>query len=101
LYRYNKVLKYFSYEHFYVIYCKFWELDSDHDFLIDKEDLLRYGNHALTYRAVDRVFAEAPRRFVSGVKGKMGYEAGLLQAVKSVDPIARKRLVSSTLEAMK
>ena len=70
----NKVLKYFSYEHFYVIYCKFWELDSDHDFLIDKEDLLRYGNHALTYRVVDRVFAEAPRRFVSGVKGKMGYE---------------------------
>ena len=32
------------------------------------EDLLRYGNHALTYRAVDRVFAEAPRRFVSGAK---------------------------------
>eukprot|EP00959_Pyramimonas_sp_CCMP1952_P087589 1832939-Pyramimonas_sp.AAC.1 len=24
----NKVLKYFSYEHFYVIYCKFWELDT-------------------------------------------------------------------------
>ena len=70
----NKVLRFFSYEHFYVIYCKFWELDSDHDFLIDKEDLLRYGNHALTYRVVDRVFAEAPRRFVSGVKGKMGYE---------------------------
>ena len=20
----NKVLKYFSYEHFYVVYCKFW-----------------------------------------------------------------------------
>lgn len=50
--------RYFSYEHFYVIYCKFWELDSDHDFLIDKEDLLRYGNHALTYRIVDRIFAQ-------------------------------------------
>ena len=70
----NKVLRYFSYEHFYVVYCKFWELDGDHDFLIDKEDLLRYGNHALTYRVVDRIFAEMPRRFVSGVKGKMGYE---------------------------
>lgn len=23
----NKVLRYFSYEHFYVIYCKFWDLD--------------------------------------------------------------------------
>lgn len=24
----NKILRYFSYEHFYVIYCKFWELDT-------------------------------------------------------------------------
>jgi len=70
----NKVLKHFSYEHFYVIYCKFWELDTDHDFYIDREDLLRYGNHALTYRIVDRIFSQAPRRFVSGVEGKMGYE---------------------------
>jgi serine/threonine-protein phosphatase 2A regulatory subunit B'' len=70
----NKVLKYFSYEHFYVIYCKFWELDSDHDFLIDKDDLLRYGNHALTYRIVERIFSQVPRKFRSGVEGKMGYE---------------------------
>jgi hypothetical protein len=52
------VRRYFSYEHFYVIYCKFWELDSDHDFLIDKDDLLRYGNHALTYRIVERIFSQ-------------------------------------------
>lgn len=70
----NKVLRYFSYEHFYVIYCKFWELDNDHDFFIDREDLLRYGNHALTYRVVDRIFAQVPRRFTSGIEGKMGYE---------------------------
>ena len=104
-----QILKYFSYEHFYVVYCKFWELDTDHDFLIDREDLLRYGNHALTYRIVDRIFeqaslsgapcdmtlrlrfvflllqlllftvlpllfAQAPRRFVCEVEGKMGYE---------------------------
>ena len=54
--------RYFSYEHFYVIYCKFWELDSDHDFLIDKDDLLRYGNHALTYRIVERIFAQVRGR---------------------------------------
>lgn len=24
----NKVTDYFSYEHFYVTYCKFWELDT-------------------------------------------------------------------------
>ncbi|KVI05130.1 Calcium-binding EF-hand [Cynara cardunculus var. scolymus] len=70
----NKVLRYFSYEHFYVIYCKFWELDTDHDFLIDKENLIRYGNHALTYRIVDRIFSQVPRKFTSNVEGKMGYE---------------------------
>ncbi|KAI3816223.1 hypothetical protein L1987_15915 [Smallanthus sonchifolius] len=70
----NKILKYFSYEHFYVIYCKFWELDTDHDFLIDKENLIRYGNHALTYRIVDRIFSQVPRKFTSNVDGKMGYE---------------------------
>ncbi|KAK3028126.1 hypothetical protein RJ639_038987 [Escallonia herrerae] len=70
----NKVLRYFSYEHFYVIYCKFWELDTDHDFLIDKENLIRYGNHALTYRIVDRIFSQVPRKFISKIEGKMGYE---------------------------
>ncbi|XP_073001645.1 serine/threonine protein phosphatase 2A regulatory subunit B''beta-like [Typha latifolia] len=70
----NKVLRYFSYEHFYVIYCKFWELDTDHDFFIDKENLIRYGNHSLTYRIVDRIFSQVPRKFTSRTEGKMGYE---------------------------
>ncbi|KAJ4888050.1 Serine/threonine protein phosphatase 2A regulatory subunit B''beta [Raphanus sativus] len=70
----NKVLRYFSYEHFYVIYCKFCELDTDHDLLIDKEDLMRYGNHALTLRIVDRIFSQVARKFTSKVEGKMGYE---------------------------
>ncbi|XP_042395201.1 serine/threonine protein phosphatase 2A regulatory subunit B''beta-like [Zingiber officinale] len=70
----NKVLRYFSYEHFYVIYCKFWELDTDHDFFIDKENLIKYGNHALTYRIVERIFSQIPRKFKSKVDGKMGYE---------------------------
>ncbi|XP_010524951.1 PREDICTED: serine/threonine protein phosphatase 2A regulatory subunit B''beta [Tarenaya hassleriana] len=70
----NKVLRYFSYEHFYVIYCKFWELDTDHDFLIDKENLIRYGNHSLTFRIVDRIFSQVARKFTSKVDGKMGYE---------------------------
>ncbi|KAL9686641.1 hypothetical protein QQ045_031034 [Rhodiola kirilowii] len=70
----NKVLRFFCYEHFYVIYCKFWELDTDHDFLIDKENLIRYGNHGLTYRIVDRIFSQVPRKFTCKVEGKMGYE---------------------------
>jgi len=58
------VCRYFSYEHFYVIYCKFWELDTDHDFLIDKENLIRYGNHALTYRIVDRIFSQVCENYM-------------------------------------
>jgi len=51
----NRSADVFSYEHFYVIYCKFWELDKDHDLIIDAEDLSRYGGGALTRRAVERV----------------------------------------------
>ena len=70
----NQVTDFFSDEHFYVIYCKFWELDSDHDFLINKEDLLRYGTHALTCKIVDRIFSEAPRKFSCKLPGYMCYE---------------------------
>ncbi len=41
----NLVTQYFSYEHFYVIYCKFWELDGDHDLTISKADLSRHNNY--------------------------------------------------------
>jgi serine/threonine-protein phosphatase 2A regulatory subunit B'' len=65
------VRDYFSYEHFYVIYCTFWELDSDHDFLLDKDDLLKYDGHALSRRAIDRIFSEIPTKFTSAVPGRM------------------------------
>uniref|UniRef100_A0A2K6D400 EF-hand domain-containing protein n=1 Tax=Macaca nemestrina TaxID=9545 RepID=A0A2K6D400_MACNE len=41
----NQLTEFFSYEHFYVIYCKFWELDTDHDLLIDAHDLARHNDH--------------------------------------------------------
>ena len=40
------------------IMLQFWELDNDHDFLISKDDLVRYGNHSLTYRIVERIFLQ-------------------------------------------
>lgn len=40
----NQITEYFSYEHFYVIYCKFWELDKDHDLIIDKQDLSKHND---------------------------------------------------------
>ncbi|KAF4687392.1 Serine/threonine-protein phosphatase 2A regulatory subunit B'' subunit alpha, partial [Perkinsus olseni] len=70
----NKIRAYFSYEHFYVLYCKFWELDEDHDFLLDKDDLLKYDGHAFSRKAIDRIFSEIPAKFISGIPGKMGYE---------------------------
>jgi serine/threonine-protein phosphatase 2A regulatory subunit B'' len=51
-----QVLKYFSYEHFYVIYCKFWELDTDHDFYISREDLAHYSQCALSFQIIERIF---------------------------------------------
>ncbi|XP_041974619.1 serine/threonine-protein phosphatase 2A regulatory subunit B'' subunit beta-like isoform X2 [Aricia agestis] len=53
----NQVTQYFSYEHFYVIYCKFWELDKDHDLFIDKHDLARHNDHALSSRMIERVLS--------------------------------------------
>ena len=39
----NLVRDYFSYNHFYVIWCLFWELDEDEDSLLHTDDLLRCG----------------------------------------------------------
>ncbi|XP_053315185.1 serine/threonine-protein phosphatase 2A regulatory subunit B'' subunit alpha isoform X2 [Spea bombifrons] len=58
----NQVTDYFSYEHFYVIYCKFWELDTDHDLYIDQKDLARYNDHASSHRIIERVFSGAVTR---------------------------------------
>lgn len=44
----NQVTQFFSYEHFYVIYCKFWELDRDHDLYIDRNDLARHNDHGMS-----------------------------------------------------
>ena len=70
----NTIRQFFSYEHFYVLYCKFWDLDSDHDFLIDKDDLVKYDGHAYSPRAIERVFSEIGFKFTSGIPGKMNYD---------------------------
>lgn len=56
----NNITEYFSYEHFYVIYCKFWELDKDHDLLIDKNDLAAHSDRGklnISYRGTTRSHA--------------------------------------------
>ncbi|XP_062390223.1 serine/threonine-protein phosphatase 2A regulatory subunit B'' subunit beta isoform X1 [Sardina pilchardus] len=58
----NQLTEYFSYEHFYVIYCKFWELDTDHDLFIDQKDLARHNDHAISNRMMERIFSGAVTR---------------------------------------
>nr|XP_017536835.1 serine/threonine-protein phosphatase 2A regulatory subunit B'' subunit beta isoform X1 [Manis javanica] len=70
----NQLTEYFSYEHFYVIYCKFWELDTDHDLLIDAQDLARHNDHAISTKMIERIFSGAVTRGRSVQKeGKMSY----------------------------
>ncbi|KAG0185915.1 Serine/threonine-protein phosphatase 2A regulatory subunit B'' subunit alpha [Apophysomyces sp. BC1034] len=45
----------FSYKHFYVLYCKFWTLDCDHDLVISEYDLARYDHTAMVPRIIRRV----------------------------------------------
>lgn len=50
-----KILDPFSYKHFYVIYCKFWELDSNNAMRIDESSLQTFDCCALTTRMASRV----------------------------------------------
>ncbi len=68
----NKVVDYFSYEHFYVLYCKFFELDADKDSQLTKADLLKYGEHSLSEAIVDRIFQVGTKVFSDGQVGGFG-----------------------------
>ncbi|KAG8430666.1 hypothetical protein GDO86_020182 [Hymenochirus boettgeri] len=69
----NQSTDYFSYEHFYVIYCKFWELDTDHDLYIDEHDLAKHNDHAISSRVIQRIFSGAVTRNQKVQKGKISY----------------------------
>lgn len=68
----NRVVEYFSYEHFYVLYCRFFELDGDKDSKLSRDDLLRYGDHSLSEAIVDRIFQVGARAFTDGKEGAFG-----------------------------
>ncbi|XP_004682238.1 PREDICTED: serine/threonine-protein phosphatase 2A regulatory subunit B'' subunit alpha isoform X2 [Condylura cristata] len=70
----NQITDYFSYEHFYVIYCKFWELDCDHDLYISQADLSHYNDQASSNRIIERIFSGAVTRGKTVQKeGRMSY----------------------------
>lgn len=70
----NEVLEYFSYEHFYVLYCRFWELDTDRDLHLTYFDMCNYGQGMLTPLVVERVVNGFGRPLSSGTKKCLDYE---------------------------
>jgi Ca2+-binding EF-hand superfamily protein len=71
----NHVLAFFSYEHFYVLYCRFWELDSDKDLFINAADFERYfPEQTANDLLVQRVFQGVGRKLQSKQKDRMGYD---------------------------
>ena len=60
----NQITDFFSYEHFYVIYCKFWELDKDHDLFIDREDLARHNDHGNNFNKIIERSASLKHTFI-------------------------------------
>lgn len=45
----------FSYKHFYVLYCKFWVLDEDHNLIISENDLKNYNDGLLPKRLTTQI----------------------------------------------
>ncbi|EPY36640.1 protein phosphatase 2 (formerly 2A), regulatory subunit B'' [Strigomonas culicis] len=70
----NQVLDFFSYEHFYVLYCKFWELDTDRDLLVDYTDLCNYGQGTIVPLVIKRVVEGYGRPLTSGEPGRLDFE---------------------------
>lgn len=59
----NKNPDFFSYEDFYVIYIKFWELDNDHDFQLSREELSKYSGYTLSRKTLERIFSQTVKKF--------------------------------------
>lgn len=70
----NQILRFFSYEHFYVLYCRFWELDMDRDQMLELSDLQQYSSGAVTTSVLKRVVEGAGRRLTQAVPGKLDFE---------------------------
>ena len=70
----NSVLTYFSYEHFYVLYCRFWELDTNKDHKVGLADLRNYNGGQLTNRVLERVVRGFGRKLSSDTHLELDYE---------------------------
>ncbi|KAG0748937.1 hypothetical protein G6F57_006085 [Rhizopus arrhizus] len=51
----NHIQNCFSYKHFYVLYCKFWAIDQDHDLLVFEHDLMSYNGGILSKKLIHQI----------------------------------------------
>jgi len=47
---------FFNYQHFYVAFCKFWDLDVDNDGFITRDELLKHNDSSISHIVIDRFF---------------------------------------------
>jgi serine/threonine-protein phosphatase 2A regulatory subunit B'' len=61
----NEATSIFCYQHFYVTFCKFWDLDMDGDGCVSCDDLVKFNDGALSPIICDRFvnFTFAPQSF--------------------------------------
>lgn len=52
----NEAQHIFNYQHFYVTFCKFWDLDTDSDEFLNQEDLYKFNESAISPLIVERFF---------------------------------------------
>lgn len=78
----NNNTDFFSYEDFYVIYIFFYEIDSDHDYRLNKEELSKYSNYALSRKTIERIFSQSARPFAGGEAMSFGDFVWFIQCVE-------------------
>ncbi|KAJ2781423.1 Serine/threonine-protein phosphatase 2A regulatory subunit B'' subunit alpha [Coemansia javaensis] len=86
----------FSYKHFYVLFCSFFELDTNRDSLLDARDLLRYFNGTLSRRAISRIMMgkgrpseHVPRRAAASGSAAAAADAKAKAEKRKAKPLSR------------
>lgn len=52
----NETHHIFNYQHFYVAFCKFWDLDVDNDGFICKDDMFKFNDSTISPLIIERFF---------------------------------------------
>ena len=63
----------FNYQHFYVAFCKFWDLDGDSDGFITKDDLMKFNDSAILPIIIERFFQSSFYPRLSNKKQTMDF----------------------------